>query len=124
MRKIAGWAIGALVAVTFITTFVGRMRAEKAPPVATAPVQAAVPTPAPGGACVVEAPRHFKDPDSVKINGIEPVGTTGPNGGALYVLHINAKNSYGGYTGETAYFCELGAGEAQVLSFQEVGPRG
>lgn len=124
MRKIAGWVIGALIAVTFMTTLVGRLRADKAPAAPTPAVQAAVPKPVPGGVCVAEAPRHFKDPDSVKINGMEPVGTTGSNGGPLYVLHINAKNSYGGYTGETAYFCEVAPGESRVLSFQEVGPHG
>lgn len=66
----------------------------------------------------------WKDPDSVKIGAVErrktwhaPIdGKTVP--ARIYVLRVNAKNSYGGYTGEQPYLCNLDLGEKTVLSIQ------
>lgn len=52
---------------------------------------------------------EFKDPDSVKVLGIERAGFVPvPNGEArlrVYLMRVNAKNSYGGYVGPKDYLC-------------------
>ena len=39
---------------------------------------------------------QFKDPDSVRVNSIQPNGVNGTNE-HLYMMSVSAKNSYGGY---------------------------
>ncbi|WP_196251646.1 DUF4124 domain-containing protein [Cupriavidus necator] len=69
--------------------------------------------------CLADAPRHFKDPDSLKIgivfySGIfpSPQGTS-----RRYTLAINGKNSYGGYAGEKFYHCYVSLDESRLHSF-------
>lgn len=49
----------------------------------------------------------FKDPDSVKVLGIERRGlqTVAGQQLRLYVMRVNARNSYGAYSGEKDFFC-------------------
>lgn len=75
--------------------------------------------------CVNSAPSFFKDPDSVRLNGealyaqSERILYGGRGKTAIahvYLMRINAKNSYGGYTGETNYWCYVGADFNRVIN--------
>lgn len=49
----------------------------------------------------------FRDPSSVQVYGIRRAGLLPVGTGALrvYVMRVNAKNAYGGYTGEKDFLC-------------------
>lgn len=70
----------------------------------------------------------LKDPDSAKI---DPLGRVGPDyqylmgervAGVNYAISVNAKNSYGGYTGFKTYICGFDATESTLL-FSEAQSR-
>lgn len=58
-------------------------------------------------ACRASAP-FFKDPDSVRIApsviALEPKGKRSPTA-RRWLISVNAKNSFGGYTGVKTYLC-------------------
>lgn len=99
MRKIAGLMI-AFAILVFGVNLVLRRHGGEAP---AAAVQAATPKPAltPGAICIADAPHHFKDPDSVKISTVNGPITLEQYKGAIFEVVINAKNSFGGYVGNT-----------------------
>lgn len=117
MRKIAGLMV-AFAILVFGVNLVLRRHGGEAP---TAAVQAATPKPAlaPGAICVADAPRHFKDPDSVTISTVNGPITLEQYKGAIFEVVINAKNSSGGYVGNTAYLCQLAPDGSRVLNFWE-----
>lgn len=92
------------------------------------PAVGSEPPPAPrwGDACLAQLHQwvKFKDPDSIKIGGVADAGadTTKVAGKTIVVkkftLHINAKNSFGAYTGEEPHFCETSVDGYRVISIR------
>ena len=94
-----------------------------------------VPAPAgvdlePGKAlCTQAAPARFKDPQSVRLLGVEAgkyMRVFERAGGGrvrtwAFVLSINATNSYGGYTGATDYVCFVSEDQQRVVQFRRLG---
>lgn len=66
-----------------------------------------------------DAPHHFKDPDSVKISTVNGPITLEQYKGDIFEVVINAKNSFGGYVGNTAYLCQVAPDGSRVLNFWE-----
>lgn len=70
----------------------------------------------------------LKDADSARIKDVRRGGAsmqyqdgrTFP--GVSYFLTINAKNSYGGYTGEKLWTCTFDAAEKNLIRVREIGP--
>lgn len=58
----------------------------------------------------------LKDPPSLRIEGMH----TGLRPGE-YNLMVNAKNSYGGYTGAKPFVCQLSADGKRVLKVKQFG---
>jgi hypothetical protein len=74
--------------------------------------------------CLASVPKQaFKDPESVRVESIsggreeaiEYEGTHLP--ARIYYLSINAKNSYGGYTGAQVHVCSTNEMGTRVLKF-------
>lgn len=61
--------------------------------------------------CAAAIAPTLKDPPSLRIEGAH----TGLQPGEVNLL-VNAKNSYGGYTGAKAYTCQLSPDGKSVLS--------
>jgi len=57
---------------------------------------------------IIKESLRFKDPDSVKYKNTQQI-VEYKDGRIGMVLFVNAKNSYGGYTGEKAHLCERSA---------------
>lgn len=68
------------------------------------------------------------DPDSVKVTAV-----TGPGWESVkignqsiaakrYVLTVNAKNSYGGYTGGREFVCNVSPATGKILEFRQLTP--
>jgi hypothetical protein len=70
--------------------------------------------------CVREAPNHFKDPDSVKIEGasFNKLSSYENAPAKSYLMTINAKNSFGGYVGKKVYECVVTLDEKRVLAIR------
>ncbi|ADC64069.1 DUF4124 domain-containing protein [Allochromatium vinosum] len=70
---------------------------------------------------------QFKDPDSVRIEKVGAMSATVIDyaGSRIVanVLHvwINARNSYGGYTGSKMYYCYLSQHDKKVLFVESLG---
>lgn len=64
-------------------------------------------------ACVAAVRAKLKDPDSLKLGAVERRGTWYAYVGdqrvpaRAYAVNANARNSYGGYTGERTYLCSM-----------------
>ncbi len=77
--------------------------------------------------CIAQLPGSFafKDPDSLKISSLGYATTTViPHMGTkvmakVYVLEVNAKNSYGAYTGAETYRCYTSMDDSRVLRILE-----
>lgn len=74
-------------------------------------------------ACVAALIANLKDPDSLKLGTVERRGPWYAYVGdqrvpaRAYSVNANAKNTYGGYTGEKAYLCSVDlATERTVLA--------
>ena len=75
-----------------------------------------------------EAVKHgvlWKDPDSVKLGSVIRVGSgqsLKPSLGTVirYGVEVNAKNSYGGYTGKRMAFCEFDLSEKSIVNVHVV----
>ena len=69
--------------------------------------------------CLREAPRFFKDPESLKIGTVFYYGTekTYRGLGRRYVLTIDGKNSYGAYAGAQRYKCYVTMDEKELIAF-------
>ena len=67
----------------------------------------------------------FKDPDSVRIGTVERqnLGEVSFDGKRhlvrAYSMQVNARNSYGGYTGEQLFGCYLDPAESRVLKISK-----
>lgn len=66
----------------------------------------------------------WKDPESLRIGAVERRKTWhAPIDGKavparIYVVRVNARNSYGGYSGEQPFMCNMDLSEKTVLSIQ------
>jgi hypothetical protein len=56
---------------------------------------------------------ELKDPDSARITGVKPLLTNGKVTG--YCGRVNAKNSFGGYTGDSVFYVSLPARKVVIL---------
>lgn len=69
---------------------------------------------------------HWKDADSVRISDVKRMGftTTKMHGTTLAVVRygamVEAKNSYGAYTGKKPAYCLLNGSETKVLDVQAI----
>jgi hypothetical protein len=72
-------------------------------------------------ACVAGVRSALKDPDSAKFEPVTRTGSQISYENGLYVprvhyaVNVNAKNSYGGYTGAKPWFCLFDALDAQLV---------
>lgn len=60
---------------------------------------------------------QFRDPDSVRVSRVVRMGLL-PLGNEIqrvYVMRVNAKNAYGGYTGDKDYFCVTDRSDERVI---------
>jgi hypothetical protein len=81
----------------------------------------------PEALCITQLPKYFafKDPDSLKISSLGYATTTViPHRDTkvmakVYVLEVNAKNSYGAYTGAETYRCYTSMDDSRVLTILE-----
>lgn len=70
----------------------------------------------------------FRDPDSVKIGRVDRRRTTGitvagrPATARVYVLQVNAKNAFGGYTGDKPFFCYTDPADERAVFFVQLAP--
>jgi len=68
---------------------------------------------------VIKSKGDFKDPASVKIESVRRDFVTDKSGiRQVLGMFVNAKNSYGGYTGAKPYFCFLNHNGTQLSKIQ------
>lgn len=78
--------------------------------------------------CEKKTREAMKDPESTKIKSVSRGGTALQRlagrvfYGISYNMNVNAKNSYGGYTGEKLYNCVFSLDETTFLGIQEIAP--
>lgn len=79
-------------------------------------------------ACIAAVRAQLKDPESARIVDIQRLGLINvemAGGGhaprVIYALSVNAKNSYGGYTGAAPWKCDFIPGETELKSAYPVG---
>lgn len=81
------------------------------------------------GLCEKGARAALKDPESARVTDVVRTGagnhyhlaTGRVVTGSQYTLKVNAKNSYGGYTGVKMWSCVLTLDESKLLFVQELG---
>lgn len=72
----------------------------------------------PKSLCLAEIKRTLKDPDSAKVESFlkwSQVETDDGEVAVRYTLTVNAKNSFGGYTGGKPYDCQVSVDGKRVL---------
>lgn len=79
-------------------------------------------------ACIAAVRVQLKDPESARIVDIQRVGLRNVElvGGdytqrVIYAVSVNAKNSYGGYTGAKPWKCDFVPGELEMKSAYPLG---
>lgn len=76
--------------------------------------------------CETETRRSLKDPDSARIKDVKRGGAANDyfqgkfTPRVSYFLNVNAKNSYGGYTGEKLFSCVFTLDEKVLVRIHEV----
>lgn len=107
-----------------------------APPPAPAKLEAPAYTPPPPAdqieankaTCEKKTRAAMKDPESTRIKSVSRAGRAlqrlaGKSFyGVSYDMNVNAKNSYGAYTGEKLYNCVFSMDEKTYLGSQEIAP--
>lgn len=79
--------------------------------------------------CAKEITRHvsFRDPSSVMVTAVTRMSPKSLSYGThrqtarTHALRVNAKNGYGGYTGEQMYLCHVSDDEKTVLLIAPAG---
>lgn len=78
--------------------------------------------------CEAKTRAAMKDPESARIKSISRAGPSLQRlagrsfYGISYDMNVNAKNSYGAYTGEKLYNCVFAMDERTFLGSQEIAP--
>lgn len=78
--------------------------------------------------CETKTRAAMKDPESTRIKSVSRSGVALQRlagrafYGVSYHMNVNAKNSYGGYTGEKLYNCVFALDEKTYLGSQELAP--